>query len=30
MPGSRKGAFNTVITFEVNLYYIYGGVSYYI
>ena len=30
ITGNRKGAFNTVITFEVNLYYIYGGLAYYI
>ena len=30
ITGNRKGAFNTVITFEVNLYYIYGWSAYYI
>ena len=30
MPGNHKGAFNTITTFKVNLYYIYGWSAYYI
>ena len=30
ITGNRKGAFNTVITFEVKLYYIYGRSPDYI